>query len=540
MIGWCEKCSSLVESMQEACPLCGQRSVGLGNPYFVSEQECGAPAFPSIPPGAVLGERFRIEAEVNRGRFGVVFRARDILTSSDVAIKAAVMSSPDDLNNANHLVRQARLLMKAEDHRHVLKIHGVHTADWEERKLLLVSMELAARTLRDWLNENAKAPIVRRREGLEYAIQMCHGLVVLIRMRILSTDIKPENVFFVNGRVKVGDPCVADEADVPYGEASERSSVSGGTREYMAPEQFDPSRFGPVDERSIVYSIGVILSEIADEDGNRPFSGPPERLRELHISAQPAKPLGAGERIGNIIARCLSKDKKDRYQTVQELADVLEGLGREGSMDNEAHIKWEENRDDLATLWDEACRAESEGELARASRSLDELIRRSPGHIQAVNKRKEIQSRYIRAEELYGAMQRDWDVLGMDELLHLMQEAIAAYPDHPAGKTLLDRMEIRAARLRKIMAQCAKALAQRDWPGAAECLQEFLRLDPGEPCMRRALSLIQTTLEDRAAKRREIDSALIRGDFANAAAIAACLDRNMLDLETEIRTLNWE
>jgi serine/threonine-protein kinase len=101
-----------------------------------------------------------------------------------------------------------------------------------------------------------------------------------------------------------------------------------GTAQYLSPEQ---ARGAPVDQRSDVYSVGIVLYEMLT--GKVPFTGDtPLEIAMKHLSEVPVPPSelrdDVPEDLDLIALRALAKDPEDRYQTAAEMSAELERVQR--------------------------------------------------------------------------------------------------------------------------------------------------------------------------------------------------------------------
>ena len=148
---------------------------------------------------------------------------------------------------------------------------------------------------------------------------------------VIHRDLKPGNVMVTpKGLVKVLDFGLAklleSAAATEHTVTITDPNVIAGTLPYMAPEQL---RSDPVDARTDIYALGVVLYEVAT--GKRPFSGRTQiRLADdiLHKPPPPLKVMNpqAPAELEAIILKCLAKQPEDRYQSVEELARDLRAL----------------------------------------------------------------------------------------------------------------------------------------------------------------------------------------------------------------------
>jgi serine/threonine-protein kinase len=143
---------------------------------------------------------------------------------------------------------------------------------------------------------------------------------------IVHRDIKPSNIILSpDGQMKITDFGIAHIED-PSAPQQTRAGEVLGTPAYMSPEQVLGK---PVDGRSDVYSLGIILYELST--GVRPFRG--ENLAAIFMAVtqeQPPEPARLrpfiSPEFSRIVMKCLSKAPEERFQTGKELAEALDGV----------------------------------------------------------------------------------------------------------------------------------------------------------------------------------------------------------------------
>src|SRR5438046_3650415 len=194
-----------------------------------------------------------------------------------------------------------------------------------------IAMEyLSGRSLKELIVSRGPTPI---RIAIDYTRQMLAALGFAHRHGIVHRDIKPHNVVVdSDGRLKVTDFGIARSG------ASQMTEVGSiiGTAQYLSPEQ---ARGSQVDQPSDVYSVGVVLSELAT--GQVPFTGDtPLEIAMKHLSEVPKPPSELRPEVPHdldlVVLRALAKDPADRYESAEEMsADlerVLQGLAvRDGT-----------------------------------------------------------------------------------------------------------------------------------------------------------------------------------------------------------------
>jgi serine/threonine protein kinase len=272
---------------------------------------------------------------------GEVYRARDERLGRTVAIKVL---RGDEAGEAatRRLVREARAAA-ALDHPNICAIHEIgEQAGRPYIVLQYVEGETLARRLE-------RGPLDLR-EALDVAISIAEALDEAHRHGILHRDVKPQNLMITKGRqVKVMDFGLAKPIATGAIVSTEERTLSSltqpgtvaGTLSYMSPEQ---ARGDPLDARSDVFSLGVVVYEMAC--GRHPFAAASAAETLSALLTREAAPLdrhgGAPHELERIVAKALRKDRDERYQTMRDLLIDLKALRDE--LDHEARLA----RSDLA------------------------------------------------------------------------------------------------------------------------------------------------------------------------------------------------
>jgi eukaryotic-like serine/threonine-protein kinase len=272
--------------------------------------------------GQRLG-RFEVVAKLGAGGMGEIYLALDPRLERQVALKRVPRLLADDPERVRRFRREA-LAVTALNHPNILTVHEI--VDTEEGDVL-VSELVDGVTLRARLRTGPLPPA----EALDMAVQVGRGLAAAHAAGIVHRDVKPENVMIRNdGLVKVLDFGVAKSVQAAIAvEDAETGTTPGeivGTIGYMSPEQ---ARGLPVDARSDVWSLGVLLHEALT--GSSPFPGatPSDRLAAI-LRADPEPPSrhlpGLPPAIDRLLARALSKERDDRHRDAGELVADLEAV----------------------------------------------------------------------------------------------------------------------------------------------------------------------------------------------------------------------
>ena len=266
-----------------------------------------------LPPGAVLGGRYRIVGLLGRGGMGEVYRADDLKLRQAVALKFLPPSVAGDPGRLARFYDEVRIAREVS-HPNVCRVHDLGEADGHH----FLSMEYVdGEDLASLLRRIGRLPADK---GLEIARQLCAGLAAAHEKGVLHRDLKPANVMIDGrGRVRLTDFGIADLAE------RIRSGTGAGTPAYMPPEQFAGRE---VSVRSDVYSLGLVLYEVFT--GKPAFQATtPAELARLHGSAAPLRPsshvTGLDPAIEHVILRCLEKDPAARPASALSVAAQLPG-----------------------------------------------------------------------------------------------------------------------------------------------------------------------------------------------------------------------
>src|SRR5437763_5936214 len=186
-----------------------------------------------------------------------------------------------------------------------------------------IAMEyLDGRSLKELIVSRGPAPV---QLAIDYARQILAAVRFAHRHAIVHRDIKPHNVLVDReGRVKVTDFGIARAGT---SQMTETGSIVG-TAQYLSPEQ---ARGGEVDQRSDLYSLGVVLYELVT--GKTPFEGDtPVEIAMKHLSTPPQPPSKLRPDIPReldlVVLRALAKNPDDRYQSADEMEADLERVAR--------------------------------------------------------------------------------------------------------------------------------------------------------------------------------------------------------------------
>jgi Tol biopolymer transport system component len=261
---------------------------------------------------------------------GEVYAADDTKLHRNVALKVLPAVFATDPDRRRRFEREAQAIASL-NHPGIVTIHSIEV----DGPVPFLTMELVeGAPLRDAIPKNG----MRIDALLKAAIGVADAVAAAHQRGIVHRDLKPANVILCpDGRVKVLDFGLAKVHDAELAAAGEApthlptNDLTGegrivGTVAYMSPEQAEGK---PVDPRSDIFSLGVMLHEMAT--GDRPFKGDTEVsiISAIIKDAPPAVTDSRPElplQLARIVKRCLIKDPQRRYQSARDLNADLEDL----------------------------------------------------------------------------------------------------------------------------------------------------------------------------------------------------------------------
>jgi serine/threonine protein kinase len=283
----------------------------------------------ALTAGTRLGS-YEIIGAIGSGGMGDVYRARDSKLDRVIALKVLPAGVATDPDRRARFEREAKAIA-ALNHPNIVTIHAIE----EIGDVHFLTMELVeGRTLEE----------IIPREGLPLgrlfaiAIPLADAVSAAHQRGITHRDLKPANIMVGDdGRVKVLDFGLAklreDAGAIPgVSVATGNITAEGhilGTVAYMSPEQAEGR---PVDERSDLFSLGIVLYQMAT--GRRPFGGD-TNVSIISSIIKDAPPLvteintALPKEFGRTVRRCLVKDPEHRYQSAKDLRNALEELKQE-------------------------------------------------------------------------------------------------------------------------------------------------------------------------------------------------------------------
>jgi hypothetical protein len=273
--------------------------------------------------GSHIG-RYQIVRRLGAGGMAEVFLARDPRLNRDVAVKVLGDKLVERPGYRVFLQREARAIARL-NHPHIAQVYDV--VDIQDRTCFVMEY-IEGETLLERLRRGALPLEEVCRLGVQIAAAVGHAHA----HGVLHCDLKPANIFVTtDGTVKVVDfglarpiPAVVDSA-AGIGASPTLVENRAGTPDYMAPEQY----FGrPLDERGDLYSLGVVLHELATATRPAPWAG----AREASSPSEPTRTLLADSTVPPplrpILERTIAINPSDRFSSALELQAALERIGQ--------------------------------------------------------------------------------------------------------------------------------------------------------------------------------------------------------------------
>ncbi len=313
------------------------------------------PAAPLV--GRTVAQYFIVD-KIGGGGMGVVYLARDTKLERAVALKFLPPQWSQDEGAKQRFLREAQAA-SATNHRNICIIHDIEETD--DGQLFIVMAYYEGQTLKQRLEQGA----LPAAEAIDVAAEIAEGLAKAHAQRVVHRDIKPGNIMLTEDGVKILDFGLAKLADAALKLTLEGSTL--GTIAYMSPEQ---ARGDEADERSDVWSLGVVLYEMLA--GEPPFRGGYPEAIAYAIKNEPPPPLSGKpedipDSVERIVQRALRKDPEARYQAARDMARELRYLqGRSLPMDLRTEPVRVEGREQRAESEEQGTR--SKGQRTRMGR----------------------------------------------------------------------------------------------------------------------------------------------------------------------------
>jgi hypothetical protein len=272
----------------------------------------------TAPPRPLAG-RYRLDALIGSGGMGRVYRGRDLTLGRTVAVKVLPAALARDADAVRRFAREARAVAGL-NHPGIVTVYDAGVAD----DVPFIVMEFVeGRTLVEVLRRGGRLDPPR---AAAIAAEVADALEAAHARGVVHRDVKPGNVMLTpTGDVRVMDFGIAQPLDADA--TVTRSTM--GTPTYAPPEQGDG---GPVDARTDVYALGVVLYELLT--GRPPFEATsPLAVLAMHQRTVPDPPSTRAAAVpadlDAVVATALAKRPEDRFPSAAAMGDALRSAAAE-------------------------------------------------------------------------------------------------------------------------------------------------------------------------------------------------------------------
>ncbi|HEY0477956.1 MAG TPA: serine/threonine-protein kinase [Kofleriaceae bacterium] len=289
--------------------------------------------------GTVLDRRFRVDCQLAAGGFGAIYRATDLRSDAEVALKVLLPRLASDPMVVARFRREGKTLAELRDP-HTITAYELGEAP--DGTLYIVMELLRGESLYERFR--ALGPLPWRRM-LHIARGVCSSLAEAHALGIVHRDLKPANIH-LEGRD--GDPDFVKVLDfgiakIVQGNGPEHTQLTQagqmiGTVDYMSPEQMVGGELTPASD---IYTLGVVIYEMIS--GKTPFADAQSATAILAaVLTQTPEPLSSRvpvpPALDPILARCLEREPENRFGDVGDLVEALARVAAGGAARQAASV----------------------------------------------------------------------------------------------------------------------------------------------------------------------------------------------------------
>lgn len=292
---------------------------------------------------------YRIVEPIGSGGMAEVYLAEDEKLHRQVALKVLPSEMLQNIDRLQRFKREA-FAVSALNHPNILTIFEFDNVDGIN---LLASEYVRGETLREKLRDGTLEVAV----STNIAIQVASALQAAHAAGVIHRDIKPENIMIRDdgyvkaldfGLAKLTGDMRSKETDRTLTQAFSMPGMLMGTATYMSPEQ---ARSTSVDCRTDIFSFGIVLYEMLA--GRPPFTG--ETTADVIAEIIQKEPSSASTHnsavtveLDRVISKCLEKNRRDRYQTSEDLLADLRTASEHAGARRRADDKVDQQGNDFS------------------------------------------------------------------------------------------------------------------------------------------------------------------------------------------------
>ncbi len=280
--------------------------------------------------GLKLNNRYGLLEPIGQGGKSIVYRANDFNLNKIVACKILLPELVNDELNFKRF-RQEAIAAKRLEHSNINSVSDF--GEWNGQPFMIMEF-LAGKSLADIIDTEAKLSI---HDAISIFKQIADGCAYAHARNIIHRDLKPSNIVLTN---KEGQGYSVKIIDFGIAKIITENTIAGtkltktgdifGSPLYMSPEQ---CMGRTVDQRSDIYSLGILMYEVLT--GKPPLEGPTPMVTIFkHTKEMPTKFGDIGiepktsQAIEKIVFKCLAKEAKQRYQTMEEIISALNKVSK--------------------------------------------------------------------------------------------------------------------------------------------------------------------------------------------------------------------
>jgi len=314
----CPKCRFENPPDRNFCGKCRARLI-TSDKIPLSDIETVLESKQKLAVGTTFAGRYQVIEELGRGGMGVVYKVLDKEIKEYIALKLLNPEVAADKTTVERFRNELKFTRKIT-HKNVCRMYDLN----KEKENYYITMEYMP-------GEDLKSSLRRvgqlsAGKAIFIATQVCEGLVEAHRLGVVHRDLKPQNIMISKeGNVHIMDFGIARSLKA---KGITETGMMIGTPHYMSPEQVEGR---DVDQRSDIYSLGVILYEIVT--GRLPFGG--ETILSIAVKQKTETPPSPralnpkiSEEFSRVILRCMEKEKNKRYQEAEDLLTELKNIDK--------------------------------------------------------------------------------------------------------------------------------------------------------------------------------------------------------------------
>jgi len=295
---------------------CGKCGTQLPSPEDVHPQATETLQTPikELTTGSTFAGRYQIIEELGHGGMGRVYKVQDTKIGEKIALKLIRPEAGLDKKSLERFSNELKLARKIR-HKNVCQMFDLG----EDQGTRYITMEYVhGEDLKQLIRKVGR---LSPGQAIGIARQVCDGLEEAHKLGVVHRDLKPQNIMVdEDGKARIMDFGIARSLS---GKSMTGAGVMIGTPEYMSSEQVEGK---DIDQRSDIYSLGVILYEMAT--GRLPFIGEtPLSVAHKHKYEAPEDPKKLNTQVSDDLARvilkCLAKDEDKRFHSAAELGAEL-------------------------------------------------------------------------------------------------------------------------------------------------------------------------------------------------------------------------